>query len=111
MMGDEYKESGIEWIGKILNDWKTVLYRKNQFKVNLEDKDTTQMPEKMPEKLPEKILFLICKNSQITIEELVQKLGVHQRTIERNIFKLKQDGKLQRVGADRGGYWEVIEDE
>ena len=111
------EEAGVRVDFKVDKFWfEVVLYRKNQLEVNLGDRDTTQkmpekLPEKLPEKMPEKILFLIHKNSQITIDELVQKLGVHQRTIERNISKLKQDGKLKRVGADRGGYWEVLEDE
>ncbi len=33
---------------------------------------------------------------------------VHQRTIERAVAKLRKAGRLQRVGAIKGGHWEVL---
>jgi len=35
-------------------------------------------------------------------------LNVNRRTIARDIESLKNEGKLIRVGGDKGGYWDVI---
>ena len=62
----------------------------------------------MSEKTSEKILELITTNKHITIKELSENIGVSNRSIERNIKKLQEENKLKRVGADKGGYWEII---
>ena len=51
----------------------------------------------------------IKSNNSISIDQLAEKLNVTRRTIIRNIEKLKQKSKIQRVGSDRGGYWEIID--
>ena len=43
----------------------------------------------------------------MTIRELAQQLDISQRAIEKQIDKLKRDGHLQRIGPDKGGYWQV----
>ena len=63
---------------------------------------------KMSEKMSEKILRLIMENSSITTEELAAFFEKSTRTIERQIKTLKQEGKLERIGSDKGGYWKVI---
>jgi len=55
-----------------------------------------------------KIIVLIKENPSITILELADKIGLTVKGIEWNIKKLKEDGKLKRIGPAKGGYWEVI---
>ncbi len=64
---------------------------------------------KTSEKTSEKILELINSNNQITIPELAGEIGMTERSIERNIQKLQQNGKLVSVGPAKGGYWKIIE--
>ena len=59
-------------------------------------------------KTSEKILKLITTNKYITIIELSENIGVSSRSIERNIKKLQEENKLKRVGADKGGHWEIL---
>jgi ATP-dependent DNA helicase RecG len=66
---------------------------------------------KSSEKSSEKILGYMKENKNITIAELSQKLGISTRAVEKHISKLKQQGKIKRIGPDKGGYWEVIKDE
>jgi len=40
---------------------------------------------------------------------LSKKLNLTTRAIEKNLSKLKADGKLKRIGSDKGGYWKVLE--
>ena len=55
-----------------------------------------------------KILELMKGNPEITMPELASIVGVSKRSIERNIQKLQNENLLKRVGADKGGHWEVI---
>lgn len=55
-----------------------------------------------------KILAAIRRNPTITIPELAARIGVAERTIERNLSKLQAGGHLRRVGPAKGGYWEAL---
>jgi predicted HTH transcriptional regulator len=61
------------------------------------------------EKSSEKILQLLRDNPQMTIAALSEHLGISTRAIEKNIRSLQSNGQLRRVGADKGGRWEVLE--
>ena len=56
-----------------------------------------------------KILEAMRLNNEITIPELAELTGVTTRSIERNIQKLQDAGLLLRVGPDKGGYWDVLD--
>lgn len=56
-----------------------------------------------------KIIDAISKNSQITIPELAEMIRVTGRSIERNIHKMQENGVVCRIGPDKGGYWEVVD--
>lgn len=43
----------------------------------------------------------------MTIPELAALIGVTERSIERNIKKLQEPGRLRRIGPAKGGHWEV----
>ncbi len=62
---------------------------------------------KSKEKSKEKILIIISENPQITTSELSDKTGLSISGIEKIIRNLKKEGLLQRVGAAKGGHWEV----
>ena len=66
------------------------------------------VPEETSVKTSVKIVEAIKSNDRITIPELAEIIGVTTRSIERNIQTLQQDGKLIRIGPDKGGYWKVI---
>ncbi|TRX03216.1 ATP-binding protein [Flavobacterium gawalongense] len=54
-------------------------------------------------------VFLILLNNSITANEIGKVLGVTQRTIEKYIGILKSDFIIERIGADKGGHWKIIE--
>jgi len=53
-------------------------------------------------------LRLLSDKPDTTIVELAAACGLSQRAVEKNLKKLKDGGRLCRVGADRGGHWKVI---
>jgi len=55
-----------------------------------------------------KILNLIEINSEVTIPQLAQTLELSKSAVEWQIKKLKSEKKLERIGADKGGYWKII---
>jgi len=55
----------------------------------------------------QKILALIKKNSKITIREICDSTGLSESGVKKIIKKLKDEGALLRVGALKGGHWEV----
>lgn len=57
----------------------------------------------------EQILELLQKNNAISIRELAEQLDLTTKTIQRDLDKLKSQNLIRRVGPDKGGYWEIIE--
>ena len=62
----------------------------------------------MSEKSSEKIRQLLKQNSGVTISELAEELGRTTRAVEKNLKTLQKEGKIKRIGPDKGGHWEVI---
>lgn len=55
----------------------------------------------------DKILALITDNNKISIKEIAEKLGVTPKTIQRDLDKMKDKNIISRIGADKGGFWEI----
>lgn len=70
--------------------------------------DVENGSEKSSEKSSEKILALLKANPELAAREVADNLGVTQRAVEKQISKLREEGRLQRIGPARGGHWEVI---
>jgi ATP-dependent DNA helicase RecG len=60
-----------------------------------------------PGKTPGEILAVLKSSPQAAIPEIAERLGKSQSAIERAIRKLKSEGRLTRVGANKGGHWVV----
>ena len=70
-------------------------------------KEARKTGEKVREKTREKILRLIKEDPLITTSEIAEKSGLSPKGVEWNIGKLKKEGRIKRIGPDRGGHWEV----
>ena len=66
--------------------------------------------QKSKEKSKEKILQAIANNPYITTAELSNIIGLSVSGIEKNLRQLKEQDKIKRIGADKGGHWEVVKD-
>lgn len=59
-------------------------------------------------KSSQKIIEMINQNSEITTQEMADNLGITRRAVAKSIAKLQEQGVVRRVGADKGGHWEVL---
>lgn len=50
----------------------------------------------------------VLENILETSASLASYLGVHERTIRRDLQFLQKQGLIRRVGPDKGGHWEVL---
>ena len=76
------------------------------------EREFKKLGEKVGEKVGEneaKIFNLISQDKNITYVELANKLNITEKSVYKNIEKLKKKGLLKRVGPAKGGHWEVIE--
>jgi len=53
------------------------------------------------------VLNLLNIRPDLSAKALADELAVSARTVERYLQSLQQKGKLLRVGAKKGGYWQV----
>ncbi len=56
-----------------------------------------------------KILEILAAEPTCTYDELAGRIGISRRAITKQIKNLRETGKLKRIGPDKGGHWEVIE--
>lgn len=57
----------------------------------------------------EKIVALLRKNGNMSANMLSVSVGITGRQAQRILAKLKTEGKIIRHGANKNGYWEVID--
>jgi len=73
------------------------------------ENEETDMTVKTSVKTSVKIIQLLILNSDATIPEMAEQIGISERSIERNLRNLQKTKKIERIGPDKGGYWKVIE--
>ncbi|HHV13623.1 MAG TPA: Fic family protein [Clostridiales bacterium] len=56
----------------------------------------------------EKVVLLLSQNGKLSAKSLANEIGISERQVERIVKNLKASGRIQRIGANRSGYWKVI---
>ena len=57
----------------------------------------------------DEILDFLKREPALSAKELATLLNKTTRTIERHIKELRDQGRLKRIGSDKAGHWEVVE--
>ncbi len=71
--------------------------------------DTTQKTtQKTARKTTQKILEAITNKPDITKKELAAVIGITEDGVKYHITRLRKKGVIKRIGADKGGHWEII---
>ncbi|MBR1380186.1 MAG: winged helix-turn-helix domain-containing protein [Alphaproteobacteria bacterium] len=63
---------------------------------------------KTTQKTTQKILDILAKKPNATRDDLASVTGLTTDGVKWNLNKLKESGKIRRVGPDCGGHWEVL---
>lgn len=58
-----------------------------------------------------RILSLIRENHKISASKIAEILLITSRTTQRDLTVLKEKNIIKRVGPDKGGHWEILENE
>jgi len=56
----------------------------------------------------QEIIGYMMENPKISAKKLSELVGISSRKIEENIKRLKEENIIERVGANKGGYWSVL---
>lgn len=58
-----------------------------------------------------RVLEIITAQTDISLSEIADRLGVSYKTVQRAMADLKKIGVIERVGGRRKGYWRVKEND
>ena len=61
-------------------------------------------------KTPDAILLLLDENPSLSIPEIAEKINKSKSAVERAIRKLREEGRLKRIGPAKGGHWKIIKE-
>ena len=59
------------------------------------------------EKTSVQIIEIMKNTPNITLQEIAKKLNRSKRAVEMQVKKIREQGIIKRVGADKNGHWEV----
>ena len=72
-------------------------------------KTTQKATQKTAQKTAQKILHYIKQDASISRNKLAELCGISPDGIKWQLNKMQKNGVIRRVGPNKGGYWEVIE--
>ena len=87
---------------EIQNGFRVTVYKTTQKATQKATQKTTQKTTTR-----DRILDLLRENGKITREEIALLLGKSKDTIKEHLSRLKSEGRVERIGSDRDGYWKV----
>ena len=56
------------------------------------------------------IVRIMSESPYVTIPQIAEQLKLNVRGIAKHIKNLQNEGIIKRIGPDKGGHWEVVED-
>ena len=87
------------------NEFKVMIFRSADLK---KDGMTLKINDKNKVDPKEAVLLLLKTDPKVSYDYLAKQMGVSVSTIKRLLLALKNEEKVRRIGAKRGGMWEVV---
>lgn len=84
------------------------IHRRPTAELSLVNSTPISSPESSP-KTGEQIIDFMRRDASVTTQEIGSALGITKRAVLKQVEKLKEQGRLRRVGPAKGGHWEVME--
>ena len=63
--------------------------------------------KKQPADIRKEILEILKNNGRISRKDLIIILNITEGSARHHLNKLQEEGKIERIGPDKGGYWKV----
>lgn len=51
---------------------------------------------------------MLLQDNTLTAIVLAERIGITPKAVEKQIAALKAEGRLKRIGPDKGGHWQVV---
>jgi len=108
----DYQQEYYDALENATTDGESTIFVEFMLEVILKTvkKQIIKSSQKSNQKSNQKIIALIKKNSKITIRELSEKTKLSESGVKKVIKQLKDDNLLVRIGALKGGYWEILDE-
>ena len=71
-------------------------------------KTSKKTSKKTDKKTSDKIVTLLRSMPDATLAELANATGLSIAGVRWNLNKLKDEHRIQRIGPDKGGHWDVL---
>lgn len=71
------------------------------------EKTTQKTNQKTNQKTKDRILQMMREQPEIPQEQIADNVGITIKGVKYHIRNLKKEGKIERVGSDKGGIWKV----
>ena len=97
----QYESSGL---------WITFPFAAEQSGQATTSATTQKTPGKTPGKTPDRVLAALLQDGSLSIPAIASEIGKSESAVERAIRKLREEGRLERIGPAKGGHWKVLED-
>ncbi|MDB4334920.1 Fic family protein [bacterium] len=103
------KEFLTNFLSNLLLEQKHLL-RNREMHIKYNDTTNTQGDTVKPKNdtVNDTVFHLIKQNNKITAPEICKELNISLSTTKRKMKKLKESGKIERIGSDKTGYWRIM---
>lgn len=54
-------------------------------------------------------LRILRENPKLSAQKIADQMGLSARQVERLLARLKKGGRIERIGADKNGYWKIVD--
>ncbi len=71
--------------------------------------DTQKSTQKASDSTQKRILEIIEETPRASRKDIAERIGISEDGVKKQLANLKRMGLIERVGADRGGYWKIIQ--
>jgi ATP-dependent DNA helicase RecG len=85
------------------NFFRAVFFRDEKYSLKTGQKSA----QKSTQKTSDMILGILAENPSATMAQMAEELCIHNSSVKKHVCNLKKQGRLKRIGPDKGGHWEI----
>ena len=97
-----------KFFGNLLLGENNLLDNREMQIKDISTQKTTQKSPNSTQKTTQKIIDVLRIDPKASRKELAERLNTTEDSIKWHLETLKKENKIRRIGAAKGGYWEVL---